>query len=68
MDSGPDHPPARTFFSNTSSGDAAMTDDFMEVPRKALARANAVSQRTIFWGMIFAVLFAIAVMTMGMLG
>jgi hypothetical protein len=58
----------RTFFGATSAGDTAMADDFMKVPRKALARANAISHRTIFWGMIFTVLVAIAGMIRGMLG
>jgi hypothetical protein len=66
--SGPSPSPARTFFGTTSAGDAAMANDYMKIPRRALARANAISERTIFWGMIFTVLVAIAGMTRGMLG
>jgi len=45
-----------------------MANDYMKIPRRALARANAIPERTIFWGMIFTVLVAIAEMTRGMLG
>ena len=58
----------RTFFGTTSAGDAAMTDDVANKSRKALARVDAISERTIFWGMIFTVLVAIAVMTRGVVG
>ena len=61
-------PSERTFFGIPSVGDTAMTDDVATKSRKALARVNAISERTIFWGMIFTVLVAIAVMTRGVVG
>jgi ABC-type microcin C transport system permease subunit YejB len=45
-----------------------MADDYMDIPREAPARAHAISERTIFWGMIFTVLVVIAGMTRGFLG
>jgi len=45
-----------------------MADDYMDIPREAPARAQAISERTIFWGMIFTVLVVIAGMTRGFLG
>jgi hypothetical protein len=61
-------PSERTFFGIPSVGDTAMTDDVAIKSRKALARVNAISERTIFWGMIFTALVAIAVMTRGVVG
>jgi len=45
-----------------------MADDYTNIAREALARADAISERTIFWGMIFTVLVAIAGMSRGFLG
>jgi len=60
--------PRAHLFGTTSAGDAAMADDYRDIPREAPARAHAISERTIFWGMIFTVLVAIAGMTRGFLG
>jgi hypothetical protein len=46
----------------------ASADDYAKIPRKALARVNAISERKIFWGMILTVLVVIAGMTRGIFG
>jgi len=46
----------------------ASADDYTKIPRKALARVNAISERKIFWGMILTVLVVIAGMTRGIFG
>ena len=46
----------------------ASPDDYTKIPRKALARVNAISERKIFWGMILTVLVVIAGMTRGIFG
>jgi ABC-type microcin C transport system permease subunit YejB len=45
-----------------------MADDYTKIPREVLARANEISERTIFWGMVFTVLLVVAGMTRGIFG
>jgi hypothetical protein len=62
-------PPERTnFFYATSSRDVVMAKDGGKISNATLARTDEISERAIFWGMIFTVLVVIAGMTRGMFG
>jgi hypothetical protein len=45
-----------------------MRYDYREISRGTLARTNELSERSIFWGMIFTALVAIAAAIKGMPG
>ena len=62
--------PERThsFMDITSAGDAAMAKHYGNPSHEGLARANELSERAIFWGMVLTVLVVVAGMIRGMLG
>jgi hypothetical protein len=45
-----------------------MNGDYGRISREAVARANAISEISIFWGMIITVLIVVAGMIKGMVG
>jgi len=45
-----------------------MNEAYGKIPRGALTRADEISERAIFWSMIFTVLVVIAGMIRGMFG
>lgn len=45
-----------------------MAEDYGKLSREALVRANELSERAIFWSMIFTVLVVVAGMIRGMFG
>ena len=45
-----------------------MNEDYDKISREAMARANAISEISIFWGMIITVLVVVAGMIRGMVG
>ena len=55
-------------FRTTSVEDAMMNGDYGRISREAVARANAISEISIFWGMIITVLIVVAGMIKGMVG
>ena len=51
-----------------SAKGAIMNRDYGQISREAMAPANAISEISIFWGMIITVLVVIAGMLKGMVG
>jgi hypothetical protein len=45
-----------------------MAKDYGKISREALARTDEISERAIFWSMIFTVLVVVAWMIKGMFG
>ena len=60
--------PRRTFSGTPFVESAAMNEDYDKISREAMARANAISEISIFWGMIITVLVVVAGMIRGMVG
>jgi hypothetical protein len=51
------------FFGITSAQDATMDEDYGKMSREALARANEISERVFFWGLVHTVVvFGIAML------
>ena len=59
-------PSRAPFLDTTSAGDAAMADDYGKISRKALARANEISEIAIFWGLVIATIAFVIAMIKGM--
>jgi hypothetical protein len=55
-------------FDTTSARNAAMEENYRRISRGALARTEEISDRAIFWGMIFTVLVVVAGMIRGLFG
>jgi hypothetical protein len=51
-----------------SAKDAMMNRDYGQISHEAMAQANAISEISIFWGMIITVLVVVAGMLKGMVG
>ena len=64
----PGSPPSAPYAGTDSAGDAAMDEDFGKMSRKALARANALSEIAILWGLVIAIIVVAIAMMKGMFG
>jgi hypothetical protein len=49
----------------TTSADATMAEDYGKSSREALARANEISEKAIFWGLVIAVFVVVIAMIKG---
>ena len=45
-----------------------MAEDYGKISREALARVNAISEISIFWGLVIAIVVVVIAMIKGMFG
>lgn len=62
----PGMPLSAPYVGTNSAGDAAMAEDYGKMSRKALARANALSEIAISWSLVIAIIVVAMAMMKGM--
>lgn len=58
-------PPSAPHVGTDSAGDAAMAEDSGKMSRKALDRADALSEIAILWGLVIAIIVVVIAMMKG---